>query len=177
MVSRQLEPQPAIDHAHHDRNATNPPMDIREHALLARLPEISVLEYTHGRLEQNEGARHQQPNNNVGMYWMIEEVEVVCHSDAESHASYHHHKAYDLDGDVPREGAVSEVKVGENAVGGQVDGDGAERVQDDEDDGHDACVAVAEAVEYFVGVVEVALLEVSNGNFFAEDHLWRWILC
>lgn len=77
---------------------------------------------------------------------------------------------------MPRKDPVAEVEVWEHAIGGKVDGDCAERVQHDEDDGHDAGMAVADVGEDPVGVVEVALLEVSSGDFFAVDYGWRWTL-
>jgi len=150
---RELEAEPGVDHAEEDGAAAEPPVRVREHALAARPPEVQVLRRAHRRLEHDQRRRHQQPDHHVcGGRVRHEVVQVVRHADAQAHAADHHHEGGHLDRHVDGEDALLQVRVSEawDAVGGKMNGNGAQRVEDDEDQRHDAGVSVPYPVEYLV---------------------------
>lgn len=143
VISCQLEPKPTVDHSPDDGNPSYPAMDVRKDALFTRLPEISVLEDAHGWLEEDEGECDEESDHDVSVYRVSVEVEVICHSEAETHATamlsicstisvdrcpnlpYHHDETDDLNGDMEPQNAILEIGVPKPwcGISGQVDRD------------------------------------------------------
>ena len=151
---RELEAQPGIEPAQQNQHPARPAVHGREGALPLRLLELPVLQDAQRRLDEQQQARRQQADDDVGAHGGEVEQVVAGDVDAEAHGADHHHRAEELDGRVDaRDDAADE------AVEGEMERDGAEGEEDDEDDRHDAGVRVALAQEDCVGVGQGALLE------------------
>ena len=125
--------------------------------------EVPVLQDTEDRLEQKDGADNEQTQDDVSVDRIREVAQVAGDLDTKSEAADHHDEADGLDRRVDGGDFLDEVGVAQprDARDGEVDGDGAERVEHDKHDGHDAGVGIALAVEDLERVLRPAVESVS----------------
>lgn len=144
----QLKPQSRVDHAGHDGAPSQPAMHIRKLALATRPLEVSVLQNTQEGLKEYDCANDNETNDDVGAHRMTEIAHARSNLDAKTKTSNHHDEPYQLDWNVHRHDFVLKICVLQiwDMQDRKVERDCAQRVEHNEDDGHDASVCISLSV-------------------------------
>lgn len=137
-------------------------MQVGEDALVPSLLKMPVLEDPHDGLEDDDGANNEDADDHMGMRRVLEVAQIVTDSDPEGHAANHHDEGCRLDRDVHRHDLILKASILQvrNAFDGQMDGDCAKGIKDDENNRHDEGMRVSFPIEGFEGIRTLPLMYV-----------------